>query len=429
MKAADWRSILSYSVQFRDKVFVLNVDSDVLASDNYRNLLLDISVLQSLNIRVVLVHGASNQIRKLSAEMNVPTTNVDGLGPTDPATLQLAILASNRLSHEILEGLNETDQRAVITNAVVAHPVGIIHGVDQQLTGKVENVDVAFLDRMLNANIIPVLPPLGFDGNGQTYRVNSDGVALEVSEALRASKLMFISSSNGLSDAGKLSAQMSVSEAEDYLRRHQADLPPDMVSKLQHGIRACKNGVARVHIIDGRQNEALLSEIFTNEGVGTMIYANEYEAVRQAKKKDAAKILGLIRTPVEAEELLPRTRKDLLTRIEEFYLFELDRNIVGCVGIKPYVMPNGERVAELECLCVAESHENQGIGRKMMTFAEQRAREMGMKRLLALSTQTFAYFQQKGAFQEGDVTMLPDERRAKYEASGRLSKILFKDLA
>lgn len=428
MKAADWRGILSYSVQFRDKVFVLNIDSDVMASENFRNLLLDISVLQSLGIRVVLVHGASHQIRLLSGEMHIPASNLDGMGPTDPATLQLAILAANRLSHEILEGLSETDQRAVVTNAIVAHPAGILHGVDQQLTGKVENVDTPFLERLLAANIIPILPPLGFDGNGQTYRVNSDGVALEVSEALRASKLMFITTSNGVSEAGHLSAQLAVTEAEEYVRRRQSELPPDMVSKLQHGIRACKNGVARVHIIDGCQNEALLSEIFTNEGIGTMIHANAYAAIRRAKKKDAAAIQGLIRVPVASEELLPRSRRDLLARIEDFYLFELDRNIVGCVGIKPY--PDaGAPVAELECLCVAESHENQGIGRKLMTFAEQKARELGIRRLLALSTQTFNYFLQKGEFKEGDISMLPATRRAAYEQSGRRSKILYKDLA
>lgn len=428
MKAADLRGILGYSVGFRDKVFVLNVDSAVLASDNFRNLLLDISVLRSLSIRIVLVHGASDQIQQLSEQMQVPASNLDGMGTTTPETLQLAILAANRLAHEIIEGLNETDQRAAITNAIIAHPVGILQGVDQQFTGKVENVDVAFLENLLNNGIIPVLPPLGFDGNGVTYRVNSDGVALEVAEALRATKLMFITTSNGVSDRGKLCSQMSIAETEDYLKQHQTDLPPEMISKLQHGLRACKSGVARVHIIDGREDEALLAEIFSNDGVGTMLHANEYEAIRRAKKKDAGAILGLIRAPVATEELVPRTRKEITERIGDFYLFELDRNVVGCVGVKPYP-GEAERVAELECLCVAESHENQGIGRKLISFAEQRARELGMKRIFALSTQTFNYFQQKGGFKEGDLPMLPHERRVKYEQSGRRSKILYKDLA
>ncbi len=427
MKAADLRGILGYIARFRDKVFILNIDSAVLAHENFHNLLLDVSVLRSLNIKLVLVHGASYQIRELSKSMNVTASDLDGMGITDKATLDLAILASNRLMHEILEGLNETDQRAVVTNAIVAHPAGILNGRDYECTGKVERVDVDFLQNLLDNNVIPVIPPLGFDGNGRTYRVNSDQVALEVSEALRAAKLIFITTSNGVSGGGKLSTQFSVQEAEDYLKKHRSELPPEMVSKLQHGLRACRNGVQRVHIIDGRQNEALLSEIFSNEGIGTMIYANEYEAIRRAKKKDVSAIMGLIRESVNAQALIPRTRAEVTARIGDFHLFEIDRNVVGCVGIRPYD-GGADKVAELECLYVAEAHENQGIGRKLMDFTENEARQMGVRRLIALSTQAFNYFQQKGGFREGTVEMLPAERRAKYDQNGRNSKILYKDL-
>ncbi len=427
MKASDLRGILGYIARFRDKLFVLNIDSAVLAHENFHNLLLDISVLRSLNIRCVLNHGASLQIRDLSQRMNIPASDYDGMGVTDKATLDLAILASNRLMHEILEGLNEMDQRAVVTNAIVAHPVGILNGNDYLHTGKVLKVDVPFLTSLLDSGVMPVIPPLGFDGNGQTYRVNSDQVALEVSEALKATKLIFISTGNGVQSAGKLSAQFSVEEAEEYLKRHRSTLEPWIVSKFQHGIRACRNGVQRVHIVDGRQNEALLSEVFSNEGVGTMIYANEYEAIRRAKKKDVSAILSLIRESVNAQELIPRTRQEIASRIGDFYLFEIDRNIVGCVGIRLY---NGapDRIAELECLYVEDSHGNQGIGRKLMDFTVSHAREIGARRLFALSTQAYNYFVQKGEFKEGRADLLPAERRAKYEQSGRHSKILYKDL-
>jgi amino-acid N-acetyltransferase len=427
MKAADLRGILSYIARFRDKLFVLNIDSAVLASENFHNLLLDISVLHSLNIRLVLVHGASTQISELSREMNSPASDIAGMGITDASTLKLAILASNRLAHEILEGLNETDRRAVITNAVIAHPAGILDGQDHQWTGQVERVDVEFLHRLLDSGAIPVLPPLGFDGNGQTYRVNSDGVALEVSEALHAHKLIHVTTSNGVHEAGRLSAQFSVEEAEAYLKKHKAELPATLLSKLKHGIRACRNGVQRVHIIDGTQDEALLGEIFSNEGVGTMIHANEYEAVRRARKKDIGALRSLLREPVEQQQLLPRTREELATRINEFYVFEIDRNIVGCVGMKSY--PEAKPpVAELECLLVAEAHANQGIGGKLMQFVENEARDAGARRLFALSTQAFNYFQQKGGFREGDPSLLPTERRNLYTSSGRHSKVLFKDL-
>lgn len=428
MKAADLRGILRYTARFRDRLFVLNVDSAVLASDNFRNLLLDISVLRSLNIRIVLVHGCSVQVKALAEEVNLSPSDLDGMGVTNEATLRIAILAANRLAHEILEGLSDTDQRAVVTNAITAHPAGILNGVDHQFTGQVERVDADFLDTLLEQGIIPIVLPLGFDGNGQTYRVNSDGVALEVSEALRANKLIHVTTSNGVREAGRLSAQFSVEEAEEFIRKHRTDLPASMLSKLKHGVRACTNGVQRVHIIDGTQDEALLSEIFSNEGIGTMIHANEYLAIRPALKKDAGMIMKLIRESVESQQLLPRTRRSIEERIGDFYVFEIDRNVIGCVGLKMF---DGESdsSAELECLYVAEPHENQGIGAKLMLFVEEQARQRGVKRLLALSTQAFNYFTHKGGFKEGSPDMLPAARRAVYDKSGRHSKVLYKELS
>lgn len=427
MRASDLRGILRYTARFRDRLFVLNVDSAVLASDNFRNLLLDISVLRSLNIRIVLVHGCSVHIKALSEELNLPVSDLEGMGITDAQTLRISILAAHHLAHEILEGLADTDQRAVVTNAIIAHPAGIINGVDHLFTGRVERVDAEFLNGLLEQGIIPIIPPLGFDGNGQTYRVNSDGVALEVSEALRAAKLIHVTTSNGVREAGKLSAQFSIDEAEEYIRKHRDELPPAMLSKLQHGVRACRNGVQRVHIIDGTQDEALLGEIFSNEGVGTMIHANEYLAIRPARKKDAGVIMKLIRDSVEAQQLLPRTRKSIEDRIDDFYVFEIDRNVVGCVALKLYP-GEADDVGEMECLYVAEAHENQGIGAKLMLFVEEQARQRGIKRLLALSTQAFNYLTQKGGFREGHPDMLPPSRRALYEKSGRRSKVLYKDL-
>jgi amino-acid N-acetyltransferase len=425
MRVTDLRGILTYISRFREKIFVLSVDSIILADDTSRhNLMLDISVLRSLNIKVVVVHGASQQIKELGEKLNITPTNVDGMGVTDENTLLLSIMASNQITHELLEGLSELDQRAVLTNAVIAHPFGIISGKDQAMTGRVERVDTAFLETLLADGIIPVVPPLGFDGNGKTYRVNSDGVALEVAEALKANKLIFITTSNGVGGGGKLSTQYSVTEAEELTKKKKSELSPELLSKLEHGLRACRNGVLRSHIIDGRQDEALLSEVFSNEGIGTMIYANEYQAVRRARKKDVAAVMKLIQDSIINQELVQRDRKEIAARIGDFHLFEIDRNIVGCVAIKVY--EGAEGVAEMECLSVSSSHENQGIGRKLMQFAETKAREMNLKHLLALSTQAFNYLQQKGGFLEGSIDMLPAERRAKYEKSGRNSKILYK---
>ncbi len=426
MKASDLRGILTYIPHFREKVFVFALDGSIVAHENFTNILLDIAVLLSLNIRIVLVHGASLQIREEAKKDGVIITNADGTGVTDEATLKVSMYAANRITHEILEGLASSDLRACYTNAVIAHPYGIIGGVDHLCTGRVERVDTDFLNQLLEKDITPVIPPLGFDGEGRTYRVNSDGVAQEVAEALKATKLIYVTSQPGVTRDGELVSQMSVSEADDFLKKNRGELPGELVSKIEYSVRACKAGVSRVHILDGRVDEALLAEVFSNEGVGTMIYANEYQQVRHAMKKDVRNILSLIKQSIEADELVKRTRQSILAQIGDYYVFEIDGHIVGCVAVHPYP---AEQKAELACLYVNSVHENQGIGGKLMLFAEDVAREKGFKEIYALSTQAFNFFQQKGGFREAGPDFLPPDRREKYEQSGRKSKVLFKPLS
>ena len=164
--------------------------------------------------------------------------------------------------------------------------MGIIGGVDHQFTGKVERVDTALLQTLLAQDVVPVIPPLGFDGDGRTYRVNSDGVAVAVADALKAIKLIFITSQDGLIYNGQLIRQMLLAELEKLLQTNSADFAPELLSKAQHAAAACKAGVPRVHVINGKVDEGLLAEVFSNDGIGTLIYANEYQQIRPAKKKD-----------------------------------------------------------------------------------------------------------------------------------------------
>jgi amino-acid N-acetyltransferase len=187
-----FREILRYVPRFRDRVFVIAVDGAVVEDENFPNLLLDIALLRSLSIRVVLVHGAAHQVRRFAGIARVTPSDVDGTGITDRETLQVAITAANRVTHEILEGLAANDLRAAYPNALVAHPKGILGGVDHLFTGRVERVDILLLQTLLEHDIVPVVPPLGCDGAGNSYRLNSDAVAVEVAKALRAVKLIFL---------------------------------------------------------------------------------------------------------------------------------------------------------------------------------------------------------------------------------------------
>src|SRR4051794_24864199 len=170
LRLADLRGILRYVPQYRDRVFVIAMDGAVVETENFRNLLLDVALLRSLRIGVALVHGAGHQIERLAAESGVTPSNVDGTGVTDPATFALALTAANRVTHQVLEGLTAVDLRAAAGNAVVAHPAGILGGLDHQLTGRVDRVDTGLLQALLERDVVPVVPPLGWDGEGKTYR-------------------------------------------------------------------------------------------------------------------------------------------------------------------------------------------------------------------------------------------------------------------
>lgn len=425
MKPTDLRGILQYIPRFREKTFVLSIDGAIVTDENFANLLLDVAVLRSLNIRVVLVHGASAQIRQLAQAQGVVASDLDGTGVTDAETLKLALTAANRLSHEILEGLSANDLRAACTNAIIAHPMGIINGVDQLNTGKVERVDVELLQTLLSQAIVPVVPPLGFDGDGRTFRVNSDAVALALAESLKAAKLIFITEEEGLTRQGQLIRQVPVADLEAALARNRDDFLPSMRSKAGHAAAACRAGIPRVHLLSGLVDEGLLAEVFSNEGIGTLVYANEYQQIRRALKKDVRIILALTKKSVESNEMVKRTRPMIERQLNDYYLFEIDKNPVACVALHVF---SEQGAGELACLYVNPSHENQGIGRKMIQFVENRARELGLNTLFTLSTQAFNYFQSKGGFSEGSPEDLPAARREKYEQSGRKSKVLLKKL-
>jgi amino-acid N-acetyltransferase len=426
VNVSDLREILQYVPRFRERIFVIAIDGIVAASENFPNILLDIAVLRSLSVRVVLVHGASHQIEELAAKRGINTTNSDGTGITDESTLELAIDAGIRLTNRLMEGLSAVDLRAAYANAIIAHPAGILGGMDQLFTGRVERVDNHALELLLKEGIIPVIPPLGFDGEGRTYRVNSDGIALEVAEALHAAKIIFLGADDVVGGTSPLPRQLSIDEAEDLMKKLRiSNGASGLISKIECAARACRGGVPRAHLLDGRINEALLTEIFSHDGSGTMIYSNEYQQIRRIYKKDVRSIMTLIRQSVEDEEIARRTRADIMERIEDYWILEVDRAPIACVALH---VDREYSLAEMACLYVSRSHENKGFGRKLMAFAENLAREKGVSKIYALSTRAVNYLQQKGGYIETDSQILPEERRSRYEGSRRNSKILIKDL-
>ncbi|MGA3006675.1 MAG: amino-acid N-acetyltransferase [Opitutaceae bacterium] len=426
IKPTDLRGILQYVPRFQDQIFVIALDGAIIADENFANLIVDIAVLRSLAIKVVLVHGIGQQLQELSQMRNIPISNADGTGVTDAATLDLSIRASARASHAILEGLTQNSLKSAITNAVRALPVGIIRGVDQQFTARVERIDKDFVLHLLNAGVVPIVQPIGFGPDGRSLRINSDLLAAEMAEALRASKIIFLTPLAGLEINGEIRREISADALRTLLKDRPGDLSDSSRSKATHAIKAIETGTPRVHIVDGRIFDGLLNEIFSNEGVGSLIYGNDYQQIRKATRRDVRLIYNLTRGAVRREELLHRTQQAIEKNIDQFYVFEIDENIIACVTLIFY--PDRPELAEVGSLYVMPFYQNRGIGKKMVDYACLQAKERGASSIVALSTQSFGFFTGPCGFVETTKESLPEARLKLYEESGRNPKVLVKQL-
>jgi len=287
-------------------VFIIAIDGAVVADENFGNLLLDVAVLRSLNIRIVLVHGAGHQIKILSERLQEPISNYDGAGVTDAATLGIAITAATNVTHEILEGLKLNDIRAAQTNAVEAVPLGIIKA-STTAHGQGPSVDIEMLRTLLDKALCP-----------SSLRSDSTETVTPTAEFGRGRGRNGPRARRGQADVhrqrerprnrrqGRATniGQGTGSGAEEF--RGQVCARNDVQGA------ACapgsQSGVPRVHIISGQVDEGLLAEVFSNEGIGTLIYTDEYQAIRKAMRKDLRHIMALIKPSIQEEQLIKRTR-------------------------------------------------------------------------------------------------------------------------
>src|SRR3954471_16140740 len=426
IKPTDLRGILKYVPRFQDQIFVIALDGSIVADENFSNILLDAAVLRSLGIKIVIVHGIGHQIEELSKARQIPISDSQGTGVTDAATLDLAIRASSRVSHLFIEGLTQNGLKAALTNAIRAVPLGIIKGIDMQFTGRVDRIDKEFLSQLISSQVVPVLNPIGFDRDGRPLRINSDLLAAELAETLHATKIIYFTPFEGLEINGKLKHEISAEALKTILESKPESINEPLRSKAAHAVKAVENGTPRIHLIDGRLLDGLLNEIFSNEGVGTLIHGNEYQQIRQATRRDVRAIYNLTRQAVKREELVYRTQAAIEKNVEQFYVFEIDENIIACVSLILY--PDKPKFAEVGSLYVMPFYHHRGIGKKMVDYACMMAKEHGATQVIALSTQAFSFFTSVVGFEEADKELLPESRLKAYEDSGRNSKVLTKRL-
>jgi len=426
MSFGDLRSILHYVPQFRGATFVVALDGAVIDSPDFSSILLDLAVLRSLTIRVVLVHGAAAQIEALGEKRGVVLSNADGTGITDEATLELSMDAISRLGSSLMQSLTTVRIRAASANAVHAHPAGILDGENAGFTGTIDRIDAEILRGFLDQDILPVVPPLAFDSGGRILRVNSDAVAREIALALGAQKIIFLSRDDPARHVDVNRRQMSCDEAGSFLDARRSGCPSGFVSKIEQARRAVRDGVPRVHLVGSERDDALLGELFSNEGIGLMIYADAYLKVRSAQRSDIDELRLMMHQAVEDQQILERTRGELLDTLDDFVVLEIDGNIVGCVAVHAYDDP---AIAELACLFVKRGHSGQGYGQTLVQAACDRARRLGFTSLFALSTQAAGYLERAGFRRCDEIERLPPSRREKYEGNRRNAILLLNELA
>jgi amino-acid N-acetyltransferase len=304
--------------------------------------------------------------------------------------------------------------------------VGIIRGVDQQLTGKVDRIDKDLLTALIERQVVPLISPVAFGPDGKSLRVNSDLLAAEMAEALHATKIIYLAPSLGLEIEGDVRHEISVDALRTLMTEHPEQVAESSRSKATYAVRAIESGTPRVHIVDGRVFDGLLNEIFSNEGVGSLVYGNDYQQIRKATRRDARLLYNLTRNAVRREELIHRTQQAIEKNIDQFFLFEVDEAVVACVTLMFYA--DQPETAEVGSLYVLPFYHNRGIGKKMVEFACLQAKERGAKKIIALSTQSFGFFSNVCGFEESSKDILPEARLKLYDDNGRNARVLAKNI-
>ena len=433
-KFVQWfRAAAPYIHAFRGRTFVIAFGGEVMSEARFVGLNHDLNLLAALGVRLVVVHGARAQIDAKLKEVGHTTRYVRGLRVTDDATLAVAKEASGRLRVEIEALLSMglpnspmagADIRVSSGNFVTAKPIGILDGVDLQHTGEVRKIDAAAIRDRLNFGELVLLSPLGYSATGEIFNVALESIAKAVAVALRAEKLIFMMDKPGVtSPRGHLMRELTPLQARKFLTRKSSALDGDARFYLPCAVSACEQGVARAHLISRHADGALLQELFTHQGVGTMIAPDPVENLRDAKITDIGGILQLIE-PLEADGTLVKRSRDLLEmEIGRFSVLDRDGMIIGCAALYPFAE---ERAVELACVVVHPDFRGRDAGERLLAAMEQRARRKRFKKLFVLTTRAEHWFIEHG-FVEVDVDELPAQKREMYNYQRR-SVVLTKKL-
>ena len=434
-----FRSVAPYINAFRGKTFVIAFGGEVVADGNFVELVHDCNLLASLGIHLILVHGARPQIEYQLQQHDLEVMYVNGLRVTDIAALQCVKEAVGKVRVEVESLMSMGLPNSPMANAaiqiasgnfVTARPIGVLEGIDLMYTGEVRKINTSSIRARLEDGEIVLLSPLGYSPTGEIFNLTLENVATEVAIAIQADKLIFLMNPFGImhesSERGSaLWRELTVLEAKNMLRKFTTpiDLADDIQLYLPPAVHACQNGVARVHLISRHVEGALLQELFTHEGIGSMITQGPLQTIRSAEIDDIGGILQLIE-PLENEGVLVRRNRELLEiEINRFTVLEYDNMIIGCAALYPF--PD-EDACELACLAIHPHYRKTGYASTLLKHIEFKARTQGYLKLFVLTTRTAHWFIERG-FMETTPDKLPQSKQNLYNYQRR-SKVFVKQI-
>ena len=437
-----FRSVAPYIHKFRHQTFVVGIAGEAIAAGKLQYLAQDLAMIQSMGVKVVLVHGFRPQVNEQLAAKGHASRYSHGMRVTDSVALDCAQEAAGQLRYEIeaafSQGLPNTPMagatvRVISGNFITARPVGIVDGVDFQHSGLVRKVDTAGILKTLDFGAMVLLSPVGFSPTGEAFNLTMEEVATEVATALQADKLIFVTEIPGLrlrpdepeSEDNPIDTELPLDAAEKLLAALPvASQPTDAAFYLQHCVKACKNGVERSHIIPFAVDGAILLEVYVHDGIGTMVVDEKLESLREATVDDVGGILQLIEPFEKDGTLVKRSRTEIERDVGNYTVIEHDGVIFACAALYPYAEA---RTAEMAALTVSPQVQGQGDGERVLKRIEQRAKAAGLDSIFVLTTRTTHWFLKRG-FTLADTDWLPDARKRKYNAD-RKSQVLVKKLS
>jgi amino-acid N-acetyltransferase len=436
-----FRSVAPYIHTHRGKTFVVGIAGEAIAAGKLQHLAQDLALIQSMGVKIVLVHGFRPQVNEQLAAKGHTAKYSHGMRITDEVALDSAQEAAGQLRYEIeaafSQGLPNTPMagstvRVISGNFITARPVGVVDGVDFQHSGLVRKVDVAGISRTLDFGAMVLISPFGFSPTGEAFNLAMEEVATSVAIALQADKLIFLTEVPGIrmdpsmpeSEDNPIDTELPLAAAQKLLSELPPALTPtDSAFYLQHCVKACTHGVERSHILPFATDGSLLLEIYVHDGIGTMVIDEKLENLREATGDDVAGILQLIEPFEKDGTLVKRSRTEIERDAANYTIVEHDGVIFACAALYPY--PES-RTGEMAALTVSPQAQGQGDGEKILKRIEQRARAMGLQSIFVLTTRTMHWFLKRG-FVQMDPDWLPDARKRKYNWD-RKSLVLVKKL-